>query len=140
MSESRVSAPWYLWAVGIVGLLWNGMGVVLWGGTTFQPETFLAGSPEEQRVYVASLPGWSAITWGLGVLGGFAGCVMLLLRKELAVPLFTASLFGAVVNQLVYMTNPPPPGFFNSWLTGFIIGFASLSLWVGRRCRDRGVI
>ncbi len=140
MAKSTAGAPWYLWAVGIVGVLWNGMGVVLWGGTTFQPETFLAGSPEAQRVYVASLPVWSSITWGLGVLGGLAGCVLLLLRKGLAVPFFAASLFGAVVNQLVYVTNPPPPGFFNPGLTGFIIAFALLSYWVGRSCKARGVI
>jgi hypothetical protein len=130
--------PWYLWAVGGLAILWNGLGTVLWGGTTFMPDTFLDGMPAAHRAYVSSLPSWSALTWGLGVLGGVAGSILLLLRNRLAVPVFALSLCGAVVNMMVYVTNPPPDGFFNLPLTLFIIGFALFLLWFAHSMKRRG--
>jgi hypothetical protein len=138
--EGRV-APWSLWVVGVLSLLWNGMGTFLWTGTTFMPETFLKEVPFEHREYVRSLPFWSTITWGLGVLGGTAGALLLLLRHWRAVRAFSLSLLGAITNQLVYLTNPPPPGFFNPVLTAFIIGFALLQVWFAKMMmKERGVL
>lgn len=133
-------APWSLWVVGAVALLWNGFGTFLWGGSTFSPETFLAEMPAAHRDYVNGLPDWSSFTWGLGVVAGLVGAVLLLARSRLAPLAFALSLFGAVVNTLVYVTNPPPPGFFNPVLTGFIIGFAAFQLWFARRMRAQGTL
>ena len=134
------AAPWYLWAVGVLALLWNGFGAVLWGGTTFMPDTFLDGMPAPHREYVSGLPIWSTLTWGLGVLGGVAGSILLLLRNRLAVPAFALSLFGAVANTMVYVTDPPPDGFFNLPLTLFIIGFALFLFWFAHFMKRRGVL
>lgn len=134
----RRTAPWALWAVGVVAILWNGMGTFLWAGTTFIPETALADLPSAHRDYVNSLPFWSTITWGLGVLGGLWGAILLLLRNRLALPAFALSLLGALSNQLVYVANPPPPGFFNTPLTAFIIGFALFQSWFATTMQRRG--
>lgn len=133
-------APWTLWVVGIIAVLWNGSGVFLWSGTTFAPDTFLEGMPAPHRDYVNSLPFWSTLTWGLGVLGGLVGSVLLLLRSRFAVPAFAISLFGAIANTTVYITNPPPEGFFNLPLTCFIVGFALFSLWFAHLLQRRGVL
>ena len=134
------TAPWYLWAVGALALLWNGFGTFLWAGTTFMPDSFLAGLPAAHRDYVGGLPLWSTLSWGLGVVGGLAGSVLLLLRSPLAVPAFALSLLGAVANTMVYWTNTPPEGFFNPPLTLFIIGFALFLLWFAHRMKRRGRI
>ena len=139
-NEAGRRTPWYFWAFGVFALLWNCFGVFLWGGTTFQPETFLKDELAVRREYVMGLPMWSSLTWGLGVLGGAIGSLLLLLRNRLAVPAFAVSLFGAVVNQLVYVTNPPPPGFFNPGLTIFIIAFAAISLWFAQWAKKRGIL
>lgn len=133
-------APRTLWALGAVALLWNGFGTFLWGGSTFSPDTFLAQMPAEHRAYVNGLPDWSTFTWGLGVVGGLAGAILLLARSKLTVLAFALSLLGAVTNTMVYVTNPPPPGFFNPGLTGFIIGFAAFELWFAYRMRQRGIL
>ena len=138
--NERRSTPWHLWVLGAVSLLWNGMGTFLWGGTTFSPDTFLADLPADHRAYVASLPFWSTITWGAGVLGGTAGAILLLLRQRLSLQAFGLSLAGAITNQLVYLTNPPPPGFLNIPLTAFIIGFAALQVWYANREKRHGVL
>jgi uncharacterized membrane protein len=139
-TDGRPWAPWYFWAVGVLALLWNGLGTFLWAGTSFMPDTFLADLPAAHRDYVYGLPIWSTLTWGLGVLGGLAGSILLLLRKPLAVRAFVLSLIGAVTNTLVYVTNPAPEGFFNLPLTLFIIGFASFLLWFAHKARRRGLL
>ena len=134
------TAPWYLWAIGALALLWNGFGTMLWAGTTFMPDSSLAGLPAAHRAYVAGLPLWSTLTWGLGVVGGLAGAVLLLLRSRLAVPAFALSLLGAAANTMVYWTNKPPEGFFNPPLTLFIIGFALFLLWFANHMKRRGLL
>ena len=136
----RRKAPSSLWIVGLLALLWNGMGTFLWAGTTLMPETALAELPAAHREYVSTLPFWSTITWGLGVLGGLAGAVLLLLRNKLALLAFGLSLLGAITNQVVYITNPPPQGFFNPMLTGFIIGFALFQSWFATTMQRRAVL
>jgi hypothetical protein len=140
-SLSRASrAPWYLWVIGVLALLWNGLGIVLWSGTTFAPEQFLQGLPPSHRDYVTSLPGWSNLTWGVGVVSGTVGSLLLLLRQRWAVPAFGASLFGAIANTTVYVLHPAPEGFLNLPLTVFIIGLAALLLWFAWWMQRRGVL
>lgn len=132
--------PWYGWAVGCIGLLWNAMGVLLWGGSTFAPDQFLADLPPAHRVYVNSLPWWSTLTWGLGVLGGLAGSILLLMRSRNAVPAYALSLIAALANNMVYLTNPAPEGFVNPILVSFIIGYAVIQVLTARHLRKLGVI
>jgi hypothetical protein len=132
--------PWHLWLVGGLALVWNGSGVLLWGGTTFTPDTFLTDLPTDHRAYVNSLPLWSTLTWGLGVLGGASGSILLLLRHRMAVPAFALSLFGAAANTMVYATNTPPAGFFNPGLTVFINLFALFQLWYAHDLKRRRML
>lgn len=137
--QGRVT-PWHLWVVGGLAILWNGIGTVLWAGTTFMPDRFLAELPAAHRDYVSGLPIWSGLSWGLGVLAGVVGSILLLLRNRLTVPAFALSLLGAVANTMVYLTNPPPEGFFSPPLTVFIIGSALFLLWYAHGARRRGVL
>jgi hypothetical protein len=134
------ATPWHFWVVGVVAILWNGFGTSLWGGTSFMAETFLADMPADHRAYVVGLPAWATVTWGLGVLGGLFGSILLLLRNRLAVTMFALSLLGAAVNQMIYVTNPPPTGFLNMPLTLFIIGFAFFLFLYANAMKRRGVI
>jgi hypothetical protein len=136
-STPTARLPWYGWLVGIIGLLWNAMGVLLWGGSTFAPAQFLADLPPAHRIYVDSLPLWSTFTWGLGVLAGLAGCIFLLMRSKWSVMAFALSLFGAIANTLVYVTNPAPPGFVNPVLVAFIIGYAVVQLLAARQVQAK---
>lgn len=139
-SGRRSGSLWALWAVGGLALLWNGFGVVLWGGTALMPDAFLDGLPAAHRDYVSGLPLWSMAAWGLGVVGGTVGAVLLLTRRRAAVAAFALSLLGAAANMAVYLTNPPPPGFLNPALQIFIIGFALFLLWFAVRMKRLGAV
>ena len=139
-AQTRGKAGWLFWIIGGVGLIWNGVGTVLWGGTSFMPDTFLEGQPAAYVDYVSNLPSWIGLTWGRGVLGGVAGSILLLLRNKLAVPVFALSLFGAAANQAAYITNPPPEGFLNLPLVVFIIASAVFLLFFSVSMKRRGVL
>ncbi|MDH4036041.1 MAG: hypothetical protein OEX18_13870 [Candidatus Krumholzibacteria bacterium] len=101
MSEARtVSTPRHLWIIGIVGLLWNIMGVVDYLMTQTRNETYMAKFSAEELEYFYGLPAWVVSTWALAVWGGLLGTVLLLMRRKLAVHVFLVSLLCVVVTAI----------------------------------------
>lgn len=96
------------WIIAIIALLWNLMGVAAYSMQTFlMTDEMKAALPTEQMELINSSPGWLNIVFAIGVFSGLLGCIMLLIRKKLAVPLFAISLLMVLV-QNIYgwtMTN-----------------------------------
>jgi hypothetical protein len=90
----RARAPIHLWIVGVLGLLWTGMGVGDYTMSKLQGEAWYAqaGMSEAQIAYMNAMPAWATALWALGVWSAFLGVVLLLLRSRHAVPVFVASL------------------------------------------------
>ncbi|MEM9413127.1 MAG: hypothetical protein AAGA30_18605, partial [Planctomycetota bacterium] len=55
-------------------------------------------STAEQELY-ASMPMWVTIAFGVAVVTGTLGCVLLLGRSKLAVPVFVISILGIIAQQ-----------------------------------------
>ncbi len=94
------STPWHLWVVGVVSLLWNGMGAVDYVMTETRNAEYMKQFTEAQREYFESFPSWVVCFWALAVWGGALGSVLLLARRRLAAPVFLASLGAMVVTTL----------------------------------------
>ena len=96
MSEKETGrVHWSFWVIGAVALVWNAMGVV----NIFMqmnPDV-LATYPESHRTIVASQTGWISASVMIAIFGGTLGCVLLLLRKAIAIWLFYASLIAMIV-------------------------------------------
>ena len=90
--------PWHLWVVGMLGGLWSTMGVVSFVLTQMNVEAVMSQFPRQQREYFASFPWWVDATWAIGVVGGVAGCLLVLLGNRFAVPLLLASVIGTIVS------------------------------------------
>jgi hypothetical protein len=88
--------PGHLWVVGIVGGLWNAMGVVSFMLTQMKVEAVMSQFPPQQRAYFESFPLWAVACWAITVFGGVIGCVLLLLKNRLAFPVLLASLIGSI--------------------------------------------
>jgi hypothetical protein len=86
-----------LWLVGIVGTLWNAMGVVSFMLTQMNVEAVMSRFPPQQRAYFESYPLWAVAFWAIGVCGGLLGCVLLLLKNRRAVQFLLASVIGTMV-------------------------------------------
>lgn len=92
----RLRTPWHLWLVGVVALLWNGMGCLDYSMTQIQGDVWLANmDPTElQMAYFHATPAWTDAAWAILVWGGLLGAVLLLVRRKWALHAFIASFLG----------------------------------------------
>lgn len=90
------AAPWHLWVVGVIALLWNGFGCFDMIMSLGRGEAWFRqmGMTEAQIAYFNAMPAWTFAAWGLGVFGGAIGALLLLLRRRWAPHAFALSLLG----------------------------------------------
>ena len=97
--QQAVSArtPVHFWFVAVAALAWNAYGCFEYLMTMLRNPAFMAKVPADQLAYMNGLPAWLTGCWALGVWGGLAGSLLLLIRSRYAVWAFALSLFGAIV-------------------------------------------
>lgn len=110
--NTNQSAPAWYWIVSIIGLLWNLLGTVTFFWYTVLMEKLLTPEAlsvvpaaerealEAQLQLIAATPVWANTAYAIAVFGGLLGCILLLLRRRLAVPVFGLSLAGVVVQNI----------------------------------------
>jgi hypothetical protein len=91
-ATSGKATPWQLWLVGVLALLWNGMGALDYVMTETRNAAYMSKFTPEQLAYFYGFPAWVIACWALGVWGGVLGSILLLLRRRWAVPVFGVSL------------------------------------------------
>ena len=96
-------APWHLWVVGVLGILWNGFGCYDYWMSQTQGDVYLRtmGMTEPQITYFNAMPAWMTGVWATGVWGALLASFFLLARLRWAVPAFAVSL-GALLVSLLY--------------------------------------
>ena len=105
--NGQAKAPWHLYAVGLLALLWNGYGASQWYMQVTRVTSYYANLTLEQVQYIQAQPVWVEVLFGVGVWTGVLGALMLLLRRKLAFNAFVASLIAVLVNTVYVqaMTN-----------------------------------
>jgi hypothetical protein len=100
MSEkNKRTAPTWFTIVAVVLLVWNFMGVMAYiAQVTMTPET-LAALPEAQRQLHESTPAWATAAFAIAVNGGALGCLLLVLKRNLAGLFLQVSLAGVIVQM-----------------------------------------
>jgi hypothetical protein len=108
-TTAETKTPVHLWVVGGLSLLWNGLGCIDYLMTETANRTYLARMPAEQIAYMHALPAWLTGMWAIGVWGGLAGSILLLMRSRHSVVLFALSFIGAVIGlgYQVFLTDMP---------------------------------
>lgn len=91
-------APAWFWAVSGLGLVWNAYGLYQFAGSFSQTADRLmaSGMTAAQAELYLGLPAWLSVAFGIGVLGGLAGCGLLLARRAAALPVLMASFLGYI--------------------------------------------
>lgn len=138
-------APWHLWLVGVVGLLWNGFGVYDYLMTVTQGEAYLRGMgmTDPQIAYFNAMPSWMTGVWAVGVWGALLGTVLLLLRSRWAVPAFRASIAALIVSLLYTYVLSDGLRVMGSQVVVMnvvVTTAAALFLWYSSAMRARGVL
>lgn len=103
MTDAAVKAPWHLWLIGVIAVLFNAIGVFDFVMSMTRGATYLAsaGMTPEQVAHYQGLPGWMTAVWAIGVWGAFLASILLLLRRRVAFAVFVLSL-AAFLISLIY--------------------------------------
>ena len=145
MSDAN-KTPWHLWAVGVIGLAWNGFGAFDFTNTQVRGEAYLRefGMNDAAIAYYNAMPWWAIAIWGVGTLGAFIATLLLLLRSKWALPVFAISFAGFLLS-LVYtyaLSNPPSGmGGENAWVMSLVIAAGCVFfIWYAWTMKTRGVL
>lgn len=97
------SIPKSFWIISIAALIWNLMGLsAFFMQVMMTPETLATLSSEEQALYNAT-PSWLNLVFGMAVIAGTLGCIALLLRKSMAIPILILSLIAVIAQNAYYL-------------------------------------
>lgn len=97
MSEGLNTPPKsFYWTAG-AALVWNLIGVFAYIDQVTMSNETLAVLPDAQRAFFESQPSWVTGAFALAVNAGAIGCLLLLLRRAWALPVFVVSLACALV-------------------------------------------
>lgn len=138
----RASAPWHLWAVGVIGLLWNGYGGYDYTMSHLQGEAYYrqSGMTDAQISLMNTYPAWMHAVWAIGVWGAVAGSVLLLLRMRWAAHAFALSMVG-VIGNILHTALTPAARESMGLAFPLVIGAVTLFfLWYAWTMTKRGVL
>ncbi len=144
-NATAASTPWHLWAVGALGVLWNAYGAYDYTMTQMGGDDYLRayGMTDAQIAYFNAMPSWMTGVWAVGVWGGVAGGIMLLLRSKWALHVFAASL-AAFLLSLVYTyvlsNGGEHAGQQGLILNGVILAGCLFFLWYAWFATKRGIL
>lgn len=86
---------WSFWLISGLMLLWN-----VAGSANFivqmNPD-MIASYREHEQTLISNRPLWATAGFAFAVFGGAIGCILLLLRKRIAMTFFILSLIGVVI-------------------------------------------
>ncbi len=137
----REKPPLWFWIVGVLMLLWNGIGVMAYVAEATMSAETLRALPEGQRALLLSRPAWATAAYAVAVFGGVAGCLLLLIRRRLAIPVLVLSLLGVLV-QLGHAFGIagalPVLGPAGAVLPALVLASALFLVWFARRARMKG--
>lgn len=100
-NNDSVKVPASHWIIAGAALLWNLMGLALYVmGVSATPEQMAAQYSPEQIALLEAVPAWATSANAIAVNAGVIACILLLLRKSIALWLFVVSIAGLVVQDI----------------------------------------
>jgi hypothetical protein len=98
-NNANSTAPkWFVFLV-IVLAIWNLMGVMAFVMQMTMTAEQIAVLPEKEQMLYQDIPLWVNIAFGCAVFGGALGCIALVLKKAIALPILFISLAGVIVQM-----------------------------------------
>jgi len=99
---SNMPSKKFYW-IASAALFWNLFGITVYVDQVTLSNEALSALPEAQRVFYENTPAWATAAFAMAVNAGALGCLLLLLRKAWALPVFVLSL-ACVLIQVTYNT------------------------------------
>lgn len=98
--ETAATPKWY-WAVAGFALFWNLLGCAIFLMELFAQEQLTETWTDEQKAWAEGIPTWIYFEYGIAVVTGTAGSVLLLLKNSWSIPLMAVCSLSVIV-QMVY--------------------------------------
>jgi uncharacterized membrane protein len=140
---TRPATPWWFWAISGLALIWNLMGVGAYiMQATATPEDLVAAYGQTQADLMAAQPAWYTAVFALAVFAGALGCLLLLLRKAVAIWPLLLSLI-CVALQHIYFAMSGTYEFVQGaeWTMVILVPVVAIFLvWFSRNMRARGIL
>lgn len=136
-------APTWFWAVAIIALIWNALGVGAYFQQMLMSAEDFAALPELQRNLLISQPFWATAAFAIAVFAGLAGAITMLMRKRIAVRIFFLSFVGVLVQYSSYVILDGYLEFIGSqgWVMPILIPvFALAFILLARKFETDGVL
>ncbi len=138
--SDRIKAPWHLWLVGIVTLLFNAFGGFSYTMTRLGRLADLEMTPD-QIAYFDSYPTWANTFWALGVWGAIACSLLILLRSRYAVTAIIIATIGLIGTSIFqHILTETPESLKSTPLVIAIWATTLLMLWYSYRQTAAGVL
>jgi hypothetical protein len=135
--------PLHLWIVGVLALLWNGVGAFDYLATQLRLEGYMSQFTQEQLDYFYGFPPWAVAAWATAVWFALFGSLALLLRRRLAYLLFTVSLvamLASTVHSFLLSDGAAMMGSGGVVFSGLIVVIGVLLVWYSKSMTTRGVL
>lgn len=125
-------------------MLWNGLNSFDYVMTQTRGDAWLA-SMEPTGVQLAwfhGLPAWYHAAWAIGVWGGLAGAILLLLRRRWAMHAFAASFLGWAAGALYTFGLSNGMEVMGPWWPMLLVkgGLCAFFAWYAWKAVRRGVL
>ena len=130
------------WIIGILALIWNGIGVLNYLGRVYMTDEQIQALDEANRAYLESVPAWVTAAFATSVFAAFIGCIGLLMRKKWSVPLFVLSLL-AVLAQSVHTFFIQDAIAMEGATLGLSIAVIVISIflvWYSKNAKNKGIL
>ena len=133
------------WIIGVVALVWNGMGVYHYLSQAYKTEAYTSQLDTEAKVALMdSLPSWNTALFAIAVFAGVLGSILLLMRKKLSVPVLAISFLAAAITQIYWLFGTDAVEVFSDSspyvMPILVIVIGAFLVWYSKGQRQSGVL
>jgi len=132
------------WLVAGAALIWNLFGFMIYLMTVrATPEQMAQQYTAAEIAFMDAVPVWATSANAIAVTTGVLACVLLLLRKSLALPLFVASLVALLVQDLYSFVLKDVVSVFGmvpAYIQGTVLIIAIALVFYARGAKSRGLL
>jgi len=132
------------WIIGIIALIWNGMGVNAYLQQAYKTEASTVDLNADQIALIDGLPVWMTALFAIAVFAGILGSIALLMRKKIAASLLIVSFLAATIQQLYWLFGTNMVEVFSDSMPYLmpimIIVFAAFLVWYSKDQKRKAIL
>jgi hypothetical protein len=98
-TSDTTTIPRWFWIVSTILLLWNLMGVMAFIQNLMITAEQIALMPADEQALYNEMPTWATAAFACAVFGSSLGCMLLLLKKSIALQVLIVSLLAIIIQM-----------------------------------------